>query len=66
VRDGVVATFDPVAGHGTVVDDNGGEWWFHCTAVADGSRAIEGGTRVRFTLVPGLLGRREATDIRPV
>jgi cold shock CspA family protein len=39
---------------------------FHCTAVADGSRTIATGTVVSFRVVPGRLGRWEATELRPV
>jgi cold shock CspA family protein len=38
-------------------------WPFHCTAIADGSRTVETGRRVRFDVVPGLLGRWEASGI---
>jgi cold shock CspA family protein len=59
-----VTEFDDVAGYGTVaeVDD---VWFFHCTAIADGSRSIESGAPVDFVLAPGHLGRMEARDIRP-
>jgi cold shock CspA family protein len=64
-RTGVVTSFDDPGGYGTVTADGGGEHAFHCTAIADGSRHIEVGTRVRFLVVPGLLGRWEASDLRP-
>ena len=38
---------------------------FHCTAIADGSRAIALDTPVKFRLVPGPLGALEATRITP-
>lgn len=69
---GRVATFDKPAGYGTVtVDDSdgsgeAGEWFFHCTAIADGSRSVEIGTRVHFRLAPGHLGRMEGRELRPV
>lgn len=63
---GYVASFDDQRGHGTIVDDDGREWFFHAVAVADGSRTIRAGERVEFELVPGLLGRWEAAAIRPV
>jgi cold shock CspA family protein len=65
-RTGVVTAFDDPAGYGTVTSDDGQEHWFHCTALADGSRRVEVGTEVRFTVVPGLLGRWEAADLQPV
>jgi cold shock CspA family protein len=69
VRSGVVATYDDAAGYGEISEGreggHGARWWFHCTAIADGSRAIEVGAAVQFRLTPGHLGRYEAIDIRP-
>jgi cold shock CspA family protein len=63
---GTVATFDDPEGYGTVsATDPAGTWFFHCTAIADGSRFIEVGAPVTFEVVPGRLGRFEATDLRP-
>jgi cold shock CspA family protein len=62
---GTVATFDDHRGYGTVRADDGRELFFHCTAVADGTRSIEVGAAVTFAVVPGRLGRWEATDLRP-
>lgn len=62
---GTVTTFDDPAGFGTVTADEGVEHFFHCTAIADGSRQIDVGARVRFTVVPGRQGRWEATDLGP-
>jgi cold shock CspA family protein len=62
---GTVATFDDAAGWGTVRSDDGGEHFFHCVAIADGTRTIAQGARVRFTVVPGLLGRWEASGLEP-
>ena len=65
-RAGPVATFDDPEGYGTVTaDDRRGTWFFHCTAIADGTRPIEVGAEVAFEVVPGRLGRFEATDLRP-
>jgi cold shock CspA family protein len=61
---GVVATFDDPAGHGTITTDQGLELFFHCTAIADGTRTVAPGTPVTFDEVPGHLGRWEATEIR--
>lgn len=61
---GVVATWDDRRGYGTIrADDTGAEHFFHCTQIADGTRTIEEGTRVTFEVVPGRLGRWEATRI---
>jgi len=62
---GTVTEFDDDAGYGTITDGEGGEWFFHCTAIADGSRTIEVETTVAFEVVPGRLGRWEAADVRP-
>ena len=64
-RQGRVTEFEDAAGYGTVTDDDGG-WFFHCTAIADGSRSIEVGAQVAFVLKAGHLGRWEARDVRPV
>ncbi len=65
-RTGVVTDYDDPAGIGTVTADEGDEHFFHCTAIADGSRTIAAGTRVRFGVVPGCLGQWEATSLRPL
>ena len=64
-RRGTVLDFDAAAGYGTVGADTE-QWFFHCTAIADGTRSIQPGTSVDFGLRPGHLGRWEAADIRPV
>ena len=62
---GVVTSFDEPAGIGTVTAEGGDEHFFHCTAIADGTRTIAVGAEVAFDVVPGRLGRWEATDLRP-
>jgi cold shock CspA family protein len=61
--DGVVASFDDPRGLGVVRSDDGSEFPFHCTAIADGTRAIDEGARVRFEVVAGHMGRWEASRI---
>ncbi len=63
IRTGVVDEFDDPRGLGHVLGDDGRRYGFHCTAVADGSRRIEVGTRVAFTLVAGHQGRLEARSL---
>jgi cold shock CspA family protein len=63
MHDGVVASFDDPRGLGVVRSDDGGEYPFHCTAIADGTRAIDEGVRVRFDVVAGHMGRWEAARI---
>jgi len=63
---GTVVDFDEHRGSGTVRGDGGRELAFHCTSLADGSRVIEPGTAVVFTVVAGHHGRWEAAEITPL
>jgi cold shock CspA family protein len=60
---GRVASFDAARGLGTVTDDAGNVFAFHATAIADGSRRIDVGTRVSYSLAPGHGGRHEARTL---
>lgn len=60
---GTVIAFDEPRGLGTVRAGDGTELAFHCTAIADGLRTIPEGVQVRYRVVPGHLGRWEATSI---
>jgi cold shock CspA family protein len=60
---GVVEEFDEQRGLGTIVAADGDVLPFHCTAIADGSRNVEPGRRVQFSVVPGLSGRWVATRV---
>lgn len=62
-RSGTVDRFDADVGLGWVVDEQGGEWLFHCTAIADGTRNIEVGAEVDFVVREGGPGRWEAFSI---
>ena len=63
---GSVAEFDEHKGYGTVRSDEGEEYFFHCTQIADGSRTIAVGAHVSFDVTAGHLGRWEATALTPV
>jgi cold shock CspA family protein len=63
---GRVASFDPKRGLGAVADDDGSSYGFHATAIADGSRRINVGTTVVFTVTPGHRGLYEARSLLPV
>jgi CspA family cold shock protein len=63
VATGTVVEFDEAAGFGTVRGDDGDEHFFHCTAIADGTRTIEVGTRVTYDVVPGRRGQWEAQRV---
>ncbi|MGH8987000.1 MAG: cold shock domain-containing protein [Acidimicrobiales bacterium] len=60
---GVVTELDERRGLGAVADDAGSTWPFHCTAITDGSRAVDVGARVAFCVVAGHLGRMEAAQV---
>ncbi len=62
---GRVTSFDPARGLGVVTDDGGTAYGFHATAIADGSRRIEEGAAVAFTLSPGHRGAYEARSLVP-
>ncbi len=62
---GSVVEFDDPRGLGVVRSDAGVDYTFHCTAIADGTRTVEVGAVVAFSVAPGRLGRWEAVDIRP-
>jgi cold shock CspA family protein len=65
-RIGVVSEFDEPRGLGVVCDDDGRSYRFHCAALADGTRRIEPGTRVVFSVVAGHGGRDEARAVTTV
>ena len=60
-----VTSFDDPRGIGEVTTADGRVLLFHCTAIADGSRAIAEGTAVVVDVGPGLPGRWEASSVRP-
>jgi cold shock CspA family protein len=62
---GTVIEFDEHKGYGTIREDDGREHFFHCAAIADGSRTIDAGAVVTFEVVPGRNGQWEATAISP-
>lgn len=62
MRTGTVVAFDVRRGLGAVRGDDGNEHAFHCTAIADGTRTIDAGTRVRYTLA-ARIGTYEAAEL---
>jgi cold shock CspA family protein len=62
-RRGTVVDFDDERGLGTVRDDDGTTHPFHCTAIADGSRHVDVGAVVEYSLVAGRVGRHEADGL---
>lgn len=62
---GFVAQFDADKGYGTIQADDGSAYFFHCTAISDGSRRVDEGARVTFEVVAGHRGRWEAAEVSP-
>jgi cold shock CspA family protein len=62
---GVVESFDDHRGDGWIRDERGRRLFLHCVMIADGSRTIQSGARVRFVRSTGLLGADEAREVRP-
>lgn len=62
---GRVVEFDDHKGYGYVEAEDGRRLFFHCTAIADGTRTIAIGVDVAFDVVAGHLGRWEAAGLTP-
>jgi cold shock CspA family protein len=60
---GTVTHFDAHVGLGTIRGDDGRDFPFHCTQIADGTRLIAVGALVEFNEAAGPLGRWEASEI---
>jgi cold shock CspA family protein len=58
-----VESFDEFKGYGTLRTADGAELFFHCTALTDGSRAVDVGADVTAEVVPGRLGHWEAARV---
>jgi cold shock protein len=62
-RQGVVSAFEEERGLGTVTDEDGATFDFHCSALVDGTRSVEVGRAVVFVVRPGHRGRLEAREL---
>jgi cold shock CspA family protein len=62
-RVGVVSSFEADRGLGTVSEEGGSTFPFHCTALTDGSREVEVGRAVLFVVQPGHHGQLEAREV---
>ena len=63
-RAGVVVEFDEVVGLGVIeAAADGRRYPFHCTQIADGTRAVPVGASVTFSVIPGRGGVWEAAGI---
>lgn len=61
---GTVSSYDEEKGLGMLRQDDGTEYLFHCTAIADGTRRIEPATGVAFCLVAAQGGAFEAASLQ--
>jgi len=60
---GRVVSFDTSRGLGVIEGEDRSRYGFHCTQIADGSRAVSVGAQVFYTVAPGVLGAWEATRV---
>ncbi len=65
-RRGTVAEFDDDRGLGVLRSGEGVDYSFHCVDIADGSRTIAVGARVRGVQHVGLLGHDDVVDVQAV
>ena len=63
VSQGTILEFDADRGIGTVEDVSGRRLFFHCTAISDGTRNVDVGMTVTFSLAAGHRGLLEARGI---
>ncbi len=63
LQTGTVAAFDAARGLGEIESDAGERVTFHCVEIADGTREIDVGGRVSYSLL-AKFGRYEAASIR--
>jgi cold shock CspA family protein len=61
--EGVIESFDDLRGDGFFRSDHGELLYFHCVAIADGSRTIAENIRARGRRATGHLGSDELVDV---
>lgn len=64
VIEGTIEAFDEYRGDGLLLSDSGERLYFHCVAIADGSRRIPTGIRAVGRRAVGRLGRDEVVEVR--
>ena len=60
---GVIESFDERRGDGLFRADDGRGYYFHCVAIADGTRTIAVGARAQGVRRVGRLGHDEVSDV---
>jgi cold shock CspA family protein len=61
---GVIESFDERRGDGLLRGEDGVGFYFHCVAIADGSRSITPGVRAEGLRAVGRLGHDEVVSVR--
>jgi cold shock CspA family protein len=61
---GVIESFDERRGDGLLRNGDGVGFYFHCVAIADGSRSISPGVGAEGRRVVGRLGHDEVVSVR--
>jgi cold shock CspA family protein len=61
---GVIESFDERRGDGLLRGEDGVGFYFHCVAIADGSRSITPGVRAEGFRAVGRLGHDEVVLVR--
>jgi hypothetical protein len=61
---GVIESFDERRGDGLLRSGDGVVFYFHCVAIADGSRSISPGVRAEGRRAVGHLGHDEVVSVR--
>jgi hypothetical protein len=62
--EGLIESFDDHRGDGVLLSDEGERFYFHCVAIADGTRHIDPGVRARGERRVGHVGRDEVAAVR--
>ena len=60
---GVIESFDDHRGDGILRSDEGERFYFHCVAIANGTRHIDAGVRAEGQRRVGHVGRDEVTEV---
>ncbi|MGA2124243.1 MAG: hypothetical protein ABSG58_07445 [Acidimicrobiales bacterium] len=63
---GVIESFDERRGDGVLRSDEGQLFYFHCVAIADGTRSIPVGVRAAGERSVGRLGRDEVANVAAI
>lgn len=63
---GLIESFDDRRGDGVLLSEEGERFYFHCVAIANGTRHIEPGVRAQGERRVGHLGRDEVVAVSEI